>query len=173
MLQNGVGWMTKRSSGPTRSGRPMLSSDIGPPRSGSVRTSTSIPDIPGSGPERKTSVVPPVPPVGPVGPAVHRQLCQLGHAANWKASAEVSVTDSAVWTCLRISAIRSPIDGRLTAVVERLGEPWAGWTASVAEATTMLPTPAFTSPWRWLRSCPRSEGACDSICLSPGWWAGL
>src|SRR5208337_1428109 len=70
MLQNGVGWMTKRSSGPTRSGRPMLSSDIGPPRSGSVRTSTSIPDIPGSEPERKTSVVPPVPPVVPVGPAV-------------------------------------------------------------------------------------------------------
>jgi len=63
----------------------------------------------------------------------------LGHAANWKASAEVSVTDSAVWTCLRISAIRSPIDGRLTAVVERLGEPWAGWTASVAEADDDAP----------------------------------
>ena len=39
-------------------------------RSGSVRTSTSIPDIPGSEPERKTSVVPPVPPVVPVVPAV-------------------------------------------------------------------------------------------------------
>src|SRR5271157_1992265 len=70
MLQNGVGWMTKRSSGPTRSGRPMLSSDIGPPRCGSVRTSTSIPDIAGSEPGRKTSVVPPVPPVVPVVPAV-------------------------------------------------------------------------------------------------------
>src|SRR5512135_299315 len=47
MLQNGVGWMTKRSSGPTRSGRPMLSSDIASPQRGSVRTSLAISDIPG------------------------------------------------------------------------------------------------------------------------------
>jgi hypothetical protein len=83
------------------------------------------------------------------------------------------VTNSGVWTCLRISAIRSPIDGRLTAVVERLGEAWAGWTASVAEATTIAPDTRLHKSVEMAEELPAIGWHMRIHGVSPGWWAGL